>query len=114
MNQLRSFCLFADWNVVLELAQQVALPREVGYAAGGLSRADLDWRVLPNLLETEDHDLAEFAHGYFWSRHSDDGWQWVEGLNREDWSIRATARVIELPTLQVGGLDASNHVAWRF
>jgi hypothetical protein len=78
---------YGSVDTVVQFAQTVESPSQVGWSLGLVAGADADSTILPALLGIESHGLAQFAGGYAWSRQSRDGWAWVDALDKSDWSI---------------------------
>jgi hypothetical protein len=71
---------------VLAFAAAVQSPWRVGLAAGVVVGTEVDRVVLPNLLEPEQKQLAQFAGGFVWSRYRVGGWQWVDAIDTTRWT----------------------------
>lgn len=71
---------------VLDFAAAVQSPWRVGIAFGFVADNDADRSVLPDLLEPEQRSLAQFAGGFVWARFRSRGWQWVDDIDRSQWS----------------------------
>lgn len=52
-----------------------------------VAEAEIDKAMLPALLETENKKLAQFAGGYVSSKQYKHGWEWVDGLDKSDWTV---------------------------
>lgn len=70
---------------VLGLARSSSAPWKVGWALGGLARAEFD-ALLPGYLDGEIDHLLQFGSGYVRSRFSQCGWDWVDGLDMSVWT----------------------------
>ena len=55
-------------QAVLNFADAVESPWRVGIAFGTVAEKEADGLVLPELLETENRSLAQFAGGVVWGR----------------------------------------------
>jgi len=71
---------------VLAFAAAVQSPWRVGLAAGVVAGTEVDRVVLPDLLEPEQKQLAQFAGGFVWSRYRVGGWQWVDAIDTTRWT----------------------------
>ena len=81
--------ILADGGVdmVLQFAESVEAPWFVGHFLGAIAQAETDKRILPTLLETENTKLALLASAYVSCRQYLNGWEWVDGFDRSNWSI---------------------------
>lgn len=70
---------------VVHLAEIVESPYRVGYSTGCISDAEVDKKLLPQYLASEDRRLSSFIGGYIWGRFSVGGWEWIDELDRDDW-----------------------------
>ena len=73
-------------EAVLEFAKAVQSPWRVGIAFGMVAENDVERLVLPELLETGDKSLAQFAGGFIWGRFRVREWQWVDEINASQWT----------------------------
>lgn len=73
------------FQAVLSFATLVQSAWRVGYSVGFTADNDADCTVLPNLLETEQKQLAQFAGGFVWGRFRSRGWPWVDEINTTKW-----------------------------
>ncbi len=73
-------------QAVLAFAASVQSPWRVGLAFGAVAGNEVDRVVLPDLLESEQKQLAQFAGGFVWSRFSIGGWQWVDDIDTSLWT----------------------------
>ncbi len=74
-------------DLVVQFAEAAESPLNVGHSLGIIGEADIDDRILPAMLETENKQLTQFAGGYIWNRHQGHGWAWVDGLDKSGWSL---------------------------
>jgi len=72
-------------HLVLAFAQDVQSPWHVGIAFGAVASLDADGVVLPDLLESEQKALAQFAGGFIRGRFRSRGWRWVDNINTSQW-----------------------------
>ena len=72
-------------QAVLAFATSVQSPWRLGIAFGIVAGNDADRTVLPDLLDTEQKSLAQFAGGFVWGRFRSRGWQWVDGVDTSQW-----------------------------
>lgn len=73
-------------QAVLAFAAAVQSPWRVGISFGSLAGPEADQVVLPDLLESEQKQLSQFAGGFVWSRFRVAGWQWVDGIDARRWT----------------------------
>ena len=78
--------LFGGWKAVLEFTKSIESAWKVGFAFGGIAKRNDDVNVLPDLLESEQKSLAQFAGSYVKKRFIDLGWQWVDELDTSKWA----------------------------
>lgn len=71
---------------VLDFAKTVPSPWRVGAAFGCIVIKDADGMILPDLLESENKSLIQFAGGFVWSRFRHCGWQWVDNIDTSRWT----------------------------
>ncbi|MDA3896711.1 MAG: hypothetical protein PF482_11270 [Desulfobacteraceae bacterium] len=72
---------------VIAFVDEVESPNKVGWALGIISDNDIDPNLLPNYLDVENISYQQFAGSFVWSRYHRQGWQWVDGLDRTNWSM---------------------------
>ena len=85
---------YGGLDAILQFVTQVESPRDVGHSLGIVAKTGIDDRIFPSLLDTNDQKLAEFAQAYIWSRQYRDGWEWVDGLDRSNWSASITGNLL--------------------
>ncbi len=72
---------------ILEFVDRVDSPNQVGLGLGVIADNTMDTLLLPEYLDTENTSHHQFACGFVWSRYQNQGWQWVDGLDRNNWSM---------------------------
>ncbi len=77
---------FGDVDAVIQFAQRVEKPKFVGNALAELTDANIDGRLLPKMLDTDDEKIRQFVQGYVWVRRYKAGWEWADGLDRSGWN----------------------------
>ena len=83
---------------LLEFVEIVESPKQVGLALGAIADSSMDSVLLPEYLDTENTNYREFAAGFVWSRYQNQGWQWVDGMDRSNWSmVQVRQLLIYLP-----------------
>ena len=78
---------YGGMDAIIQFAEAVESPSHVGHSLGVIAEAEIDERILPALLETNNKKLAQFTSGYVWSRQYSNGWAWVDGLDISGWSV---------------------------
>jgi hypothetical protein len=71
---------------VIAFAKTVQSPWRVGMAFGAIASPDADSAVLPDLLETDQKSLVQFAGGFVWGRFRSRGWPWVDSVEASHWT----------------------------
>ena len=74
-------------DMVLQFAESVELPWDIGRSLGTTAQAATDKRILPALLETDNTKLALLTSAYVSCRQYINGWEWVDGFDTSDWSV---------------------------
>ncbi|MGE5482864.1 MAG: hypothetical protein ACM3VX_08185, partial [Bacteroidota bacterium] len=88
-------------EAVLAFAKAVQSPWRVGIAFGAVAGKDSDGVVLPDLLESEQKALAQFAGGFVWGRFRSQGWQWVDTIETSQWTSNQVGQFLSfLPFTQ--------------
>jgi len=71
---------------LLEFAQAVAQPTDVGTALGAIGDRESDSFLLPTLLGTADQSISSLVSGYAWARNHHMGAGWLAKLPLKDWT----------------------------
>lgn len=71
--------------------RSVEAPNEVGNACGSDDSLANDGVFLPDLLESETDADFRFAVAYVWRRYHNKSWDWIENLDRSNWSVKSKA-----------------------
>jgi len=79
-----------------ELALAVEYPYSVGFVLGKAKMLASDDEILPDLLTSDDENLAVVAQGYAGGRASDAGSEWVERQPLPKWTAEQAARFLIL------------------
>ena len=87
---LEDILAYGHVDAVIQFAQKVENPKFVGNALAELVDADADGQILPELLDTENRKLTQFAQGYVWVRRYKNGWEWADKLDRSGWTDAQT------------------------
>ncbi len=72
-------------QAVLEFSKAVHSPWRVGIAFGFVGSDDADRTVLPDLLESDQKSIAQFAGGFVLGRFRSQGWSWVDNTETSQW-----------------------------
>ena len=72
---------------VITFIDSVESPNLVGWALGQIAPNDVDTNLLPDYLAIENISYQQFASSFVWSRYHLHGWNWVDNLNRSNWSL---------------------------
>lgn len=70
---------------VIQFAEAVESPLQVGRALGRIAMQEVDTQLLPEYLTPENNKLTFFINGYVWIRHYTDEWIWADKLDKTDW-----------------------------
>lgn len=73
-------------DAVLAFAAAVQSPWSVGIGFGVVAGEGVDEVVLPDLFESGQKSLAQFAGGFVWGRFRSRGWQWVDEIDTLKWT----------------------------
>ena len=88
-------------DAVIQFAEAVESPSQVGWSLSVIAEADADGAILPALLAMENDRLAQFASGYARSRLHRDGWGWADALDRSAWSAAQVGEFLsDLPFVE--------------
>lgn len=79
---------------VIEFAETVKFPEQVGYALGNTACEEIDSVLLPAYLCTDNRNLQTFVSAYAWSRNNTKGWPWADSLDISEWSSDQTAQFL--------------------
>lgn len=71
---------------IITFARTVQSPWRVGTALGAIASPDADAEVLPDLLESDQKSLVQFAGGFVWGRFWSRGWPWVDSIETSHWT----------------------------
>ncbi|MFH1549918.1 MAG: hypothetical protein ABIH04_05100 [Planctomycetota bacterium] len=71
---------------ILKFAKAVESSWHVGFAFGEIAATDVEYEILPILLESETKPIAQFAGGFVLGRFRLREWQWVDSLDMSQWT----------------------------
>lgn len=79
---------------VIAFADKVELRDQVGWALGVIADNYIDHDLLPSYLDVENITYRQFVGSFVWSRYQRQGWQWVDGLDRTNWSLMQKCQLL--------------------
>ena len=74
-------------NSVIRFAESVESPFPVAHALEVIAESQIDDVIILVLLNVVNKKLAQFASGYVRSRHYEQVWSWVDGLDKLTWTV---------------------------
>lgn len=80
-------------EALLTFISEVASPYLAGTSWGELNDRCDDGVLLPHFLIAGSEAMQDAARGYVQGRFSRGGWQWLDGLSRDDWQPAEVARL---------------------
>lgn len=78
-------------DTVIKFAETVVLPANVGWSLSQIPDSSIEKTLLPDFLNSENKKRSELAEGYIKKKHYTDGWTWVDGINKANWSKKQIA-----------------------
>jgi hypothetical protein len=81
-------------DAVIQFADTVESPSNVGYSLGIVAEAETDLIILPKLLESKSNKIVQFTGAYVSSRYWNQGWTWVDKINMTNWSTVQKAQFL--------------------
>lgn len=81
-------------DAVINFAESVESPLHVGLSLGVIAGTEIDKAMLPAFLETDNNKLTQLAGGYVSSKQYKYGWEWVDGLDKSDWTFAQIAQFL--------------------
>ena len=82
------------WEGIQRLVREVEAPEAVGNAFAEIGPGEADSRILPALLAHDDEKALNFAVSYVGKRFLNEGWDWVNRLNMDCWSVEEVGRFL--------------------
>lgn len=79
---------------VIAFARAVKSPWNVGIAIGAAESAEADHAIVPDLLESDEEALVNFAAGFVSSRFRSRGWEWVDTIDTSRWTPAQIGRFL--------------------
>ncbi len=83
-------------GAVIHLAEQVEDSTDAGQYLADIANSEIDESLLPSLLETDDENLQDFIKGYAWGRRRNEGWEWLDELDKSNWSESQIGRLLSI------------------
>ena len=84
---IKEILAYGGTDMVLQFAESVESPWDVGRSMGTIAQAENDNRILPTLLETDNTKLVQFVSAYVSCRQNVNGWKWVDSFDTSNWSV---------------------------
>lgn len=81
-------------EAIITLVQEVGSPYHVSESLAAVAGQQIDDFILPSLLGSDQMRLHEFARYYVSCRRYKAGWEWVDELDRSNWSTSQTAQLL--------------------
>ena len=78
---------------IRDLATRAKSPRLVGFRFAKANLTQTDDVILPRYLSSET-PFNDFGKGYFFARHQDAGWSWIEQLPLNSWTANEAGSVL--------------------
>ena len=91
---LQDILAYGGLDAVIHFAHGVEKPTFVGNALAELADEEIDRRVLPEMLDTEEEKLTQFSQGYVWVRRYRNGWEWADTLDKSGWTAEQIGRFL--------------------
>jgi hypothetical protein len=79
---------------IIAFVNEVESPNKVGWALGLIADSGIDSDLLKNYLDTEDTIYRQFMGGFVWGRYQNQGWEWVDGLDKAEWTIAQKCQLL--------------------
>ena len=73
-------------KAVLSFSRAVESPWNVGFAFAEFAASDAEREIIPELLESEDKPLSQFAGGFVGGMFKRREWKWVDEIDMSRWS----------------------------
>lgn len=83
-------------DAALKFAAKVAAPYEVGRALGVIASDEIEFSILPSLLDSEDDTLVRVVAGFIWVRFWQLKTDWVDAVLARDWKPHHQANFLTL------------------
>lgn len=73
-------------ELVVQFAQTVEAPGQVGFVLGCISDSTIDAILLPEYMESGNTNLLSLASAYVRGQHQTKGWSWADKLDKAAWT----------------------------
>jgi hypothetical protein len=83
-----------DVEAVIQFARTVQAKWQVGRVLGIIGDSGVDHWLLPAHLDTSDEAMNELVRAYVRRRHHEQGWDWVDHLDRSGWTVGQLTQVL--------------------
>jgi hypothetical protein len=85
-NAIEEIFQWGGIQAVIQFAESVLAPFQVGIALGGMTAPSIEQVLLPDFLASENQKHSALVSGYIWKRHYINGWAWCDGVDKTSWS----------------------------
>lgn len=85
-----------DVDAALKFSTKVSAPRQVGLALGGIESDNIEYSIIPALLDVEDERLVSVAAGFIWTRFWQRKIEWVDAVLERFWSPEHKSKFLTL------------------
>ncbi len=72
---------------VIQFAESVASPNQVGYALGVIADDVIEQTFMPDFLDTAENKHKAFVSGFIWRRYQIQGWDWCDSIDKSGWTL---------------------------
>ena len=95
-NAIREILSHGGMEAIIRFVDLVDSPLHVAASLAAIAGTEVDEFILPSLLTTDDKQLREFVRSYVSLRRYENGWEWVDRLDRSSWSPSHTAMFLTI------------------
>ena len=99
---IREILAYGGGEAIVKFARTVESTYAVGRSLAQVAGDDIDQFLLPSFLEIEEKTLSELIRAYVWTRWHTKGWDWVDRLDRSQWSILQSSELLARLPFQMG------------
>jgi hypothetical protein len=71
---------------VIQFAESVVSPGQVGYALGVIADDVIEQTLLPHFLDTSDNKRKALVGGFIWRRYQIKDWAWCDNIDKSSWT----------------------------
>ena len=79
---------------VVAFASMVESPDQVGLSLASILADDMDCSLLPEYLDTGVAEHERLINGFIWQRYQDEGIDWIDNLDRADWTSKQIGELL--------------------